>query len=275
MATNPSESDVEAARRQAEASVADTFDSFEAPEVQLPSFEDVERKVPGVEPGAERPIPEPTRVSFRNVKGESLDEDTRVRIMVPAKYITPITMGSGKTELKNFHGIIFPYTPSISFETKADYSSINPTHSNFSVYFYQRSSVGQISINGKFTVQSDADANVYLSTIRLLTALTKMRSGGAGFGDADSGAPPPVCRLFAYGETLLKNVPVAVTSFRMELPDSVDYYTLVNDPFQGTTSVPSVSTLAVTLIPIYSRNEIQNFSVDRQIFGEFKGRGYI
>lgn len=188
--------------------------------------------------------------------GEDMD-DNRVKIRVPASYFTTLTSGSpGKNELKKLGGIIFPYTPSISYEHKADYSNVPVMHSNFALNFYQRSYVTNISISGKFTVQNDYDANVYLSTVHLLRSLTKMLSSG----EDNSGSPPPVCRLDAYGDFMLKNVPVAISSFKTELPDGVDYFTVKIGPFAGT-SVPTIATISLTLIPMYSRAEMQKFTV--------------
>jgi hypothetical protein len=191
------------------------------------------------------------------INGEGKD-DNRVKIRVPSKYIVDLTSGSpGRNELKKLGGIIFPYTPSISYEHKADYSSMPVMHSNFALNFYQRSSVTNISISGKFTVQNDYDANVYLSTVHMLRALTKMLSGG----EEGSGSPPPVCRLDAYGDFMLKNVPVAISSFKIEFPDGVDYFTTDGYPFNQT-SVPTISTISLTLVPMYSRAEMRDFTVD-------------
>ena len=234
-----------------------------------------ERAVPGVPPGAELPVLQKPEVSFQDIKGKFLNmsDDLRVRLMVPPKYITSMLSGPNN-ELANNGGILFPYTPSISFETKADYSPSQPLHSNFAINFYQRSSVGSISISGKFSVETSDDAEIYLATMHLLKALTRMRSGGVG-GDPDSGAPPPICRLYANGESMLYHVPVAVSSFRIELPDSVDYFPIFQNPKFGTTSVPTVSTFAITCIPMYSRSEMQNFSVSGYISGDFRKRGFI
>ena len=191
-------------------------------------------------------------VTITNGKATS---DNRVRIRVPQSYITELTRGFAGS-LSNLGGIIFPYTPSISYEHKADYSNVPVMHSNFALNFYQRSYVTNIGISGKFTVQDDTEANTYLSTVHLLRALTKMLSGG----EANSGSPPPICRLDAYGDFMLKNVPVAISSFKIELPDGVDYYTSNLTPFDGT-SVPVISTIALTLIPMYSRAEMQKFTV--------------
>jgi hypothetical protein len=91
----------------------------------------------------------------------------------------------------------------------------------------------------------------------MLRALTKMLSGG----EEGSGSPPPVCRLDAYGDFMLKNVPVAISSFKIELPDGVDYFTTDGYPFNQT-SVPTISTISLTLVPMYSRAEMRDFTVD-------------
>lgn len=230
-----------------------------------------EREVPGIPQGAELPESPEMVTTYTDANGVTPPDFLRVRIRVPLNYINQYTQG-GNLELATAGGVIFPFTPSISYDVKAEYTASNPLHSNFPINFYQRSSVGAITITGKFTVENADDARVYLATVHLLRALTRMRSGGQG-GDVDSGAPPPVCRLDAYGQ-MLKNVPVVITSIRIELPDSVDYF-ITNNDVTGQTSVPTISTLAVTCLPMYSRAEMQNFSVDNYVNNVYAGKGYI
>jgi hypothetical protein len=202
-----------------------------------------------------------------------MGKDHRVRINVPKiTYLGRENTNGPNEELVNLNGIIFPYTPAISFEHKADYTSPNVMHTNYSQHFYQRSSVSAITITGKFTVQNDNDAGVYLATIHLLRSLTKMLVNG----ESNAGSPPPVCRLFAYGPYMLENVPVAVTSFKNDLPETVDYYALPNSnlAFKGT-MVPVVSTIAVSLLPMYSRREQQQFTVDGWLGGKLNSKGYL
>lgn len=222
-----------------------------------------------VPPGAEKQKRKDPQVNF---KGQSsaiseLGEDRRVKIRVPSQYLTFRTSGYNG-QLAELGGIIFPYTPQISFEHKADYTEMKPLHSNFTINFYQRSSVSSIQINGKFTVESQQDSQNYIATQHLLRALTRMKFGL----DSDAGAPPPVCRLDAYGDMFLKNVPVVIGNYRVEYPDDVDYY----QDFANKTSVPTRSTISVTCIPMYSRNEMQQFSVNEYLTSvEYKKKGYI
>lgn len=235
------------------------------------------REVPGVSPGAmPATIPEP-EINTTDITGKKLGNDLRVRIKVPQSYLTSATSGlSNELSASNLQGIIFPYTPNISFEYNATYATANPTHSNFNINFYQKSNVGSISITGKFSVENIKDAAVYIATNRLLKALTKMKSGSYT-GDADSGSPPPVCRLFAYGEWMLNNVPVAIQNFRVELPDGVDYFTMPKSGVYSMTSVPTLSTIAITCLPMYSRDEMLKFNVNQYIAGDsnFNKKGYL
>lgn len=199
------------------------------------------------------------KVSFRDITGRERNADTRVKIRVPLEYLTELTKGPSG-ELLNIGGIVFPYTPAINFEQKAEYQTVTPTHSNFPLNFYQRSSLGNISIAGKFSVQNDKDAGVYLAVLHLLRALTKMRFGD----DIGAGSPPPVCRLDAYGYSILNSIPVAISSFRIDLPENVDYYTYGKRNIRDyLTSVPTVSTINITCVPMYSRREMLDFSVTK------------
>jgi hypothetical protein len=172
--------------------------------------------------------------------------------------------------LFNSRGILFPYTPQITFEQSADYASLNPTHSNFTVYSYKSSKISAISLTAKFTVQNDKDAEYYLAVLNCLRALTKMRQGT----DENAGAPPPVCRLKAYGPNMFNDVPVALTSFRTELPTEVDYYSSNQSTdlyaeyipnISGVNMVPTMSSITMSLLPMFSRKEMLEFSVGNWI----------
>lgn len=192
-------------------------------------------------------------------------KDHRVRLKVPTSYLVGQAAGPNSTLVKS-QGIIFPYTPTIGQEYSATYNSVPITHSNYTQYFYKNSSVSTISLSAKFTVQNDYEAEVYFSVIHLLRALTKMRYGD----DDNAGSPPPVCRLFAYGNAIMNNVPVAISSFKLDLPDNVDYFTT-----KSQSSAPTMSTLTLTLTPIYSRNEMQKFTVTDWLSNNLRSKGYL
>ena len=225
------------------------------------SISNVVSRLGGLPDGANNSPPASAQVKWKEAT------DMRVILRVPSMYM------QGPTAiLKKIGGIIFPYTPTISYDNTANYSAQQPMHSNYPLYFYQKSGVGSITITGKFTNQNETDGAMYLATIHLLRALTKMLWGA----DPGAGAPPPVCRLDAYGDFMLNNVPVAITSFKIDLPDSVDYIAvgLKNTTF-GHSMVPTVSTLSITLNTMYSRQELLDFSVSKWLSGGLKNRGYL
>jgi hypothetical protein len=237
--------------------------------------------------GANLPKPPAPAVKFTKADGNTHAVDTRVRITVPFDYYkSPVMTAGGNVDpewsndavgVGAMKGIIFPYTPSIQYEHKATFASQNPAHSNFTQYFYQNSSVSPITISGKFTVENDTDAMFLLMTVHLLKSITKMQQGF----DTNAGSPPPVCRLFGYGNYMLENVPVVITSFSHELPENVDYFTAYknsNPPPPASVwfkdnSVPVVSSIKVVCNPIYSRQQIKDFSVNSWITGEYNARG--
>jgi predicted nucleic acid-binding Zn-ribbon protein len=195
-------------------------------------------------------------------------KDLRVILRVPKAYLKGPAAGPSNI-LNDFGGILFPYTPTISYDSQAQYGTVNPVHSNYTQYFFKNSQVGQISISAKFTVQNEREGKVWLGVVHLLRALTKMRWGT----DVGAGSPPPVCRLEGYGDFMLRNVPVVISSFKFDLPDNVDYISVGGE--YKNTLVPSITTINIGLNVMYSRREMQDFSVDNWIKGNLRGQGYL
>lgn len=225
--------------------------------------------LPDVNFGATKSKPAPVIVHWNGPIANN--NDTRVRIIVPELYYNAAFI---EKTLLDIGGIIFPYTPTITYNQSANYSPQNLMHANYTQYFYQRSDVGQIQIAGTFTVQNDNDARVFLSTQHLLRALIKMQTGN----DLLPGAPPPVCRLKAYGQFMLDNVPIVVSNVSFNLTDDVDYYVLrkteLNQKY-NVNSVPAKTLVTVTCNPVYSRTQIQDFSVFGWLNGDLRTKGYL
>ena len=219
--------------------------------------------------GASPNIPTPATASWGPAK------DLRVKLRVPNEYMPSGSPGAGPANvLQKNGGILFPYTPQITMDNKADYATTSPLHSNYAQYFFKHGSVGPISLTAKFTVQNEYEGAVLLGVIHLLRGLTKMKWGN----DPDAGSPPPVCRLDAYGDAMLYNVPVAITSWRHDLQDNVDYITVgrpgSNNTY-GHSLVPSLSTIQITLNVMYSRQEQLAFNLKQWNSGALKYKGYL
>lgn len=199
-------------------------------------------------------------------------KDLRVKIIVPNDYARASISADPRGYLGNFNSIIFPYTPTITFEQGARYTEQSPVHSNYPLFFYKNSYLGAISITGKFTVQNEKDAWNFLATLQLLRAITKMRWGD----DSNAGAPPPVCRLEAYGIFMLEKLPIAVSSFRYEVADTVDYITVGPNTLTET-FVPTLSTISLTCVPMFSKNELKYASTEQLLDSYYteRNKGYI
>jgi hypothetical protein len=219
--------------------------------------------------GAQRQATPTPPAKFYKLDGTPLAEDFRVKLKVPGDAVSsPMTRDAPVNDPIT---IIFPYTPSITFDHKATYSAQTVMHSNFTQYFYQNSSVSPITISGKFTVENDTDAYYLSNAIAILRSVTKMRQGR----DTNAGAPPPVCRLSAYGPAMLTDVPVVISSFKYDLPEGVDYYSIKESAVSvSVSSFPVVSTITLICNPVYSRDEMKKFNNKDWLSGILRSQGF-
>jgi hypothetical protein len=224
--------------------------------------------------GAEPPVEQPAEVqNFQTDQTSSItlevpnEAELRAILRVPPMYLSG---KFGSDIFQEYGGVLFPITPQITLESRAEYSQNTPLHSNYPINFYKNSSVSDITLTANVVVQNDDDAYYYLGMVRILTALTKMRFGSEPL----AGSPPPICRLSAYGEYVLKNVPVVVTSVRHDLPDDVDFYT--STVLKETrVSVPTKAQFTISMKPTYSRAEMMKATVDSFLNNSNSGMGYL
>ena len=167
--------------------------------------------------------------------------------------------------LEKTGGFIFPVTPQINITHTAKYSSLSPTHSNYAMQFFESSEVAAIQITGEFPVQSTEDGAYLLAGLYLFRAATKMFWGN----DALAGTPPPMLKLSGYGAEYFPNVPCVLTSMQHTMPEDKDYINV------GGTWIPTLSTLTITLQPLYSRNAMTSFDLKQFAAGRLLGKGFI
>lgn len=178
--------------------------------------------------------------------------------------------------LSETNGVIFPYTPSITMSHTAIYNSQSLTHSNYAMQFYQGSEVSDIQISGDFTVQDTKEGKYLLAAIYFFRACSKMFFGFDKQTGLGAGNPPPIVYLDGYGEHYFPHVPCVLTSFSHQLPDDKDYIEVPIDTvtlnestnprgaagtyaYSSTTKMtrlPTVSSVSITLRPVYSRKSL-------------------
>jgi hypothetical protein len=169
-------------------------------------------------------------------------------------------------------GVVWPYTPTITVSTKAEYTTVQPTHSNYNYMSYKNSTVDDIQISGEFSCETETDAAYWIAATMFFKTATKMFFGS---GD-NAGNPPIVCNLSGYGSHIFDNVPVVIKSFSVDLKDDVNY---INCGINGAnTWVPTSSTITVTVTPVYNRRRLRQFNLNDYAKGRVAGSpgvGYI
>jgi hypothetical protein len=165
-------------------------------------------------------------------------------------------------ELEKTGGVVFPYLPTITVSTRANYQSVETVHSNYPFLAYKNSSVDEITIEGVFTCENEYDAAYYLASTIFFKTATKMFFGQG----ENAGNPPPICILNGYGANVFKNIPVVIKSTSIQLPNDVNYIkcTKLGEP----SWVPVKSNVSVTVQPVYSRTTQRKFSLQNYAAGK-------
>lgn len=155
--------------------------------------------------------------------------------------------------LENSGGVVWPYLPKITIGTKANYSNLEFVHTNYPFQVYKNSSVDDITIAGEFSAETMSDAAYWIAATTFFKSATKMFYGAG----SNAGNPPVICNLTGYGSNIFNHVPVVIKSFSVELPDDVSYVKCTT--FGSATWVPIISTISVSVTPVYNRNRLRQF----------------
>jgi hypothetical protein len=154
--------------------------------------------------------------------------------------------GSGGTlldPLRDTGGIIFPYTPVVSFEQAVSYNNVQPTHANTDYYIYQNTPSVRFTIQAQFSAQTQEEAKYLLAAMHFFRAATKMRFGAT---DDNRGHAPPVLKLTGYGAAMIQDLPIILLSFNMDLPNNVNYVSVHTE--LGEQWVPALTTFNVSCV---------------------------
>lgn len=189
-------------------------------------------------------------------------------------------------------GILFPYTPTLTgVGGSADYEDFHAVHSNYRQPVYMKSQVNDINLNAEFTASTDFEARYMLSVLWFCSAITKSSFGERSSpdfptsydGDGASirqtaGMPPPVLKFSYMGTHMYNDVPVVLTSYTYDFPNTVDYVTVAVNPEkpEEKTQVPTLMTLSLTLKPYYNPRELQRkFSLQDFANGDLTNPRYL
>jgi len=118
----------------------------------------------------------PTQQDQTNFEARK-DWRVRLALGPGAKYMYNADGPSILQPLRATDGVVFPYTPQISVNYAASYEPASPVHSNYKIHQYTNSSVDQVSITCDFTSQDVVEANYLLAVIHFFRSMTKMFYG--------------------------------------------------------------------------------------------------
>jgi hypothetical protein len=207
----------------------------------------------------------PTNSRFQISPGQL---DWRVSIFSPI-----ILEADALSPLIETNGMIFPYLPSISFQSAASYDPIPLTHSNFPFLAYRNSRVDDITITGSFTVQDQNEGVYWLAVMHFLRTVTKMYTGNG----PNLGNPPEICTLNGYGDFVFNNVSCVIKQFSINFQKDVDYISVIGQG--GMSYVPTRSEITIVVAPTYSRDKTKTFNLtdfaNGQLVSGFDGKGWL
>lgn len=199
--------------------------------------------------------------------------DWRVSIQIPSiildkgEILAPLREESGSGAFNTGNRMVFPFNPTVLLSHSANYSQIQPTHTNYPYNAYENSQVDAITLTGEFYQENENDAKYWIACLHFLRTATKMFYGNSN----PLGNPPVVCRLNGYGEHVLNDIPVVITNFTTDLPVDVDYIQCIVD--NKTNYVPTQSSITVTLQPQYARRSQSGFNLNDFAAGGHIGKG--
>lgn len=167
-------------------------------------------------------------------------------------------------------GVLWPFTPVIQVNHKANYEMQHLTHTPYVTPIFQSSSVESVSVSGEFTCNNMDTAAYVAGVIHFFRSVTKMFYGK----DDNPGMPPPILFLSGHGPAVFENVPVVVTSFDLNMPADVDY---ISCTVAGAKQrVPTLMTIGASMVPVYSRTKItEQYSLGAFARGGLLGQGFI
>lgn len=165
----------------------------------------------------------------------------------------------------------FPFTPTISIISSANYSEYGLTHANFQQRAFDSHSNMELNITAPMIVRSVEEAEYVYNAALWIRGMMKMQ----WLRDNDPGMPPPILRFNAHG--IYENVPCVIADFTWNLDQDIDYVEMP-DPRNSKKimRVPVTNMFVLSLSTTYSpKNVRENFSVRDYLSGNLKDKGYV
>lgn len=153
----------------------------------------------------------------------TVDKRLRIRSRAGAEGEVYGAAGNASNPMAMLHqtnGIIFPYTPTITYKQNPQWQSQDLTHSIQQYYYFTAVESAQISIGSRFTVQNNQEGRYLLAVWHFLRSYSKMHFG---INDPKKGLPPPILLLDGYGSYVFNELPIIIQTWNIDFPADIDY----------------------------------------------------
>jgi hypothetical protein len=116
--------------------------------------------------------------------------------------------------------MVFPYTPTITYQRGANYGTYDLPHTNYQPVYYQNTASPTVQVTGLFTNQTEDELRYTQGCLHFLRMASLSH-----FGEKDThrGTPPPVLLFSAYGANQFSNWPCVVANVSYTLDSEIDY----------------------------------------------------
>tara|TARA_B100001250_G_scaffold414426_1_gene452753 strand:+ start:9745 stop:10380 length:636 start_codon:yes stop_codon:yes gene_type:complete len=207
--------------------------------------------------------------------------DKRARLTLKGNASNAPPLQGPARELKQaegvLNGLVFPLTPTITFQRSANYGNYDLPHTNYQPKYYAGTSSPSVQVTGLFTNNTREEALYTAGVIHFLRMCSLMHFGE---DDPHRGTPPPICLFSAYGVNMFQNFPCVVANVSYTLDSDMEYVqvmqgNMVNGLGPTESTLPSQMFIAIDLQhmpdPLAMR---KRFSIDRMASGQLLSEGF-
>jgi len=206
-------------------------------------------------------------------QGNISPPDMRVRLSPLKTAFSQVLGAQGSNNilnpLYNTQGLMFPFSPQITVSQDINYDNVPLTHTNSDFLTYQKTPSVNISLSGKFAIQTTYDGYYALACLHFLRVVSKMYFGQS---DPNRGLPPPILLLNGYGSYMFNNLHVILKSHSYTYNEQMD--TVLVSTAGGTARLPVLFDIQLTLVVQQTPRALrQDFNLDQFRTGALLQKG--
>lgn len=142
--------------------------------------------------------------------------------------------------------VVFEASSPLTESRNAMYTGFDIVHLPTNIHAYKNTTSRKWAITGKLVSRTTAEADANARNLDLIRRWLLPDFGGTGA----TGATPPICKLYAYGNKNINGRQVVIVSYDWTFTDEVDYIHAAAQP------MPVIGQLTVNMEEVYSAEQI-------------------